>query len=150
MYSMLWRYSSTQSRFYKHHTDWRTNFIHLSGTKKKNSVGGASTRSVMWPKVICYIQSQGMYWLSYWLIRWEKRSYWKSQLQTALCGWSRNELALWLQTWQKGTCRCSFRTRPAAGRSIHKHSQTWTTASTTVSLVIKRLEACWCEKLIWY
>lgn len=44
----------------------------------------------------------------------------------------------------------SFRTRPAAARSVHKHSQTCTTASTRVSLVVELLEAWWCEKLIWY
>lgn len=143
MYSILRGYLSTQSRFYTHHINWRvsTNSLYLPGPKKvllglnqlRDMAQGYLLHSES-GNVLTSLQSETP----------RERSYWKSQLKTALCGWSKNELAVWLQMWQKGTWLVSFRTRTACSRD--KSSQTFT----DFFFGVKLLEACWCEKLMWY
>lgn len=73
------------------------------------------------------------------------REYWKSQLQTALCGWSEMNRSFKRDRKAHVGVHSGLQQRG----SVHKHSQTCTTASTRVSLVLKTVVGLLVEKLIW-
>lgn len=141
MYSIPRGYLSTQSRFYTHHINWRvsTNCIYQD---QRKSLSGLNQLHDMAQGYLLHSES-GNVLTSLQGDTPRERSYWKSQLRTALCGWSKNEFAVWLQMWQKGTWLVSFRTRTACSRD--ESSQTFT----DFFFGVKLLEACWCEKLMW-
>lgn len=153
MYSVLWGESSTLGRAHKHRTDRKPSTNPTRSREITGRVGvgvGPLQAPRTWPEMISYIQSQGMYGLSYGLIHWDKGCVGRvSCKQPFVVGRKKNKekkrkenmkmSVLWLQMWQKGTWLVFIQNESGLQQTevftdIHRLAQL---LSTRVSLVIK-------------